>query len=167
MLSRGVRRLDVRLSPLLSLTSLTNLVIVDFIEIHGAHGYLLHSFYSPLSNNRTDQYGGSLENRLRLPLRIAQTIRDAWGPSKPLFFRLSATDWAESEKDDQGEWKSWGIEQTVILAKELQKIGIDVIDTSSGGNFVKQSIPIGPGYQVPFAERVKKEVPDVIVSTLR
>ncbi|QRV77882.1 NADH:flavin oxidoreductase/NADH oxidase [Ceratobasidium sp. AG-Ba] len=140
----------------------------DFIEIHGAHGYLIHSFYSPLSNNRTDEYGGSLENRLRLPLRIARTVREAWGPSKPLFFRVSATDWAEGpEKDEKtGEWRSWGIEQTVILAKELKKIGVDLIDTSSGGNWVKQKIPIGPGYQVPFAERVKKDVPDVVVGSV-
>ncbi|KAG9074385.1 hypothetical protein FRC06_010729, partial [Ceratobasidium sp. 370] len=139
----------------------------DFIEIHGAHGYLLHSFYSPLSNNRTDSYGGSLQNRLRLPLRVAQAVRTAWGDSKPLFFRLSATDWAEGpERDENGEWKSWGIEQTVELVKGLKGVGVDVIDTSSGGNWVKQQIPIGPGYQVPFAERVKKEVPDVVVGSV-
>ncbi|KAG8696108.1 hypothetical protein FRC09_008728 [Ceratobasidium sp. 395] len=139
----------------------------DFIEIHGAHGYLLHSFYSPLSNNRSDAYGGSLENRLRLPLRVAQAVRDAWGTSKPLFFRLSATDWAEGpEKGEDGEWKSWGIEQTVELAKALKNIGVDVIDTSSGGNWVQQKIPVKPGYQVPFAERVKKEVPDVVVGSV-
>ncbi|KAG9076147.1 hypothetical protein FRC06_009674 [Ceratobasidium sp. 370] len=140
----------------------------DFIEIHGAHGYLLHSFYSPISNKRTDTYGGSLENRLRLPLRVASTVRAAWGESKPLFFRLSATDWASGpERDPEtGEWNSWGIEQTIELSKGLKDVGVDLIDTSSGGNWVKQVIPVEPGYQVPFAERIKKEVSDVMIGSV-
>ncbi|KAF8595062.1 NADH:flavin oxidoreductase/NADH oxidase [Ceratobasidium sp. AG-I] len=145
-----------------------NKIGFDFIEIHAAHGYLLHSFYSPLSNNRTDQYGGSLENRLRLPLQIARAARSAWPSSKPLIFRISASDWAEGpEKDEKtGEWRQWGIEQSVELSKQLRDVGVDMIDTSSGGNWVKQKIPLVPGYQVPFAERIKKDVEDVAVGSV-
>ncbi|CAE6467531.1 unnamed protein product [Rhizoctonia solani] len=140
---------------------------LDFIEIHGAHGYLLHSFCSPLSNNRTDIYGGSLENRLRLPLRIVRAVRQAWGTEKPLFYRVSASDWAEGpEQDANGEWKSWGIEQTVELAKRLKAEGVDLVDTSSGGNWSAQKIPVGPMYQVPFAERIKQEVPELVVGSV-
>ncbi|CAE6463736.1 hypothetical protein ACGC1H_005364 [Rhizoctonia solani] len=139
----------------------------DFVEIHGAHGYLLHSFCSPLSNNRTDIYGGSLENRLRLPLRIVRAVRQAWGNEKPLFYRVSASDWAEGpEQDASGEWKSWGIEQTVELAKRLHAEGVDLVDTSSGGNWQAQKIPVGPMYQVPFAERIKREVPELVVGSV-
>jgi 2,4-dienoyl-CoA reductase-like NADH-dependent reductase (Old Yellow Enzyme family) len=139
------------LCAFISLSDRTDLSIVDFIEIHGAHGYLLHSFCSPLSNDRTDMYGGSLENRLRLPLRIVRAARKAWGNDKPLFFRVSASDWAEGpERDVNGEWKSWGIEQTVELARRLKAEGVDLVDTSSGGNWSAQKIPIGPMYQVRF-----------------
>lgn len=140
----------------------------DFVEIHGAHGYILHSFYSPLSNTRTDDYGGSLDNRLRLPLQIARAVRSAWPASKPLFFRLSASDWAEGpERDEQtGEWRYWGPEQSVELSRRLKDAGVDLIDASSGGNWVKQKIPIVPGYQVPFAEKIKKDVPDVAVGSV-
>ncbi|CCO35078.1 Putative NADPH dehydrogenase C23G7.10c [Rhizoctonia solani AG-1 IB] len=117
----------------------------DFIEIHGAHGYLLHSFYSPISNNRTDKYGGSLENRLRFPLEVIQTVRAAW--DKPLFLRLSATEWAEKEKNESGEWVSWGIEQSVELSKRAQAAGVDLMDVSSGGNYFKQNINVGRNYQ--------------------
>lgn len=125
-----------------------DLPLVDFIEIHGAHGYLLHEFLSPLSNVRQDKWGGpSLENRLRLILDLAKRVREAW--DKPLFVRLSATDWAEGpEKDEEGNWKQWGIEQTTILARQLKELGIDLVDVSSGGNWVQQKIPVGPGYQV-------------------
>ncbi|KAI0727803.1 hypothetical protein C8Q72DRAFT_886021 [Fomitopsis betulina] len=138
----------------------------DFIEIHGAHGYLLHSFVSPLSNVRTDQYGGqSLENRLRFPLRLISRIRAAW--DKPLFVRLSATDWAVGpEKGEDGLWKQWGIEQTKVFVDELKKIGIDLIDCSSGGNWVDQQIPVGPSYQVPFAHELKKAYPDLLVGAV-
>ncbi|GHJ84092.1 hypothetical protein NliqN6_0494 [Naganishia liquefaciens] len=146
----------------------------DFIEIHGAHGYLLHNYVSPLSNHRTDTYGGSLPNRLRLPLEIARATRAAW--DKPIFYRVSATDWFEGEErcdDDHdknheghGEWRFWGLQQTTIFAKQLQEIGIDLIDVSSGGNYAGQKIPVGPGYQVPFAAHIKKEVPGLTVGAV-
>ncbi|KAF8738341.1 NADH flavin oxidoreductase, partial [Rhizoctonia solani] len=135
----------------------------DFIEIHGAHGYLLHSFYSPISNNRTDKYGGSLENRLRFPLEVIRTVRAAW--DKPLLFRFSATDWAETEKNESGEWESWGIEQSVELSRRAQAEGVDLVDVSSGGNYSKQQISFGT-YQVPFAARIKKELPDLLVAAV-
>ncbi|KAF8676819.1 NADH flavin oxidoreductase [Rhizoctonia solani] len=136
----------------------------DFIEIHGAHGYLLHSFYSPISNNRTDKYGGSLENRLRFPLEVIRTVRAAW--DKPLFFRFSATDWAETEKDESGEWVSWGIEQSVELSRRAQAEGVDLVDVSSGGNYAKQNILVGWNYQVQFSARIKKELPDLLVGAV-
>ncbi|CAE6490053.1 unnamed protein product [Rhizoctonia solani] len=136
----------------------------DFIEIHGAHGYLIHSFYSPISNKRTDDYGGPLHNRLRLALEIARAIRKVW--DKPLFFRLSATDWAKEEKDENGEWVSWGIEQTIELSKLLSAEGVDLVDVSSGGNYVGQQISIGPGYQVPFAKQIKGSVPNLSIGSV-
>jgi 2,4-dienoyl-CoA reductase-like NADH-dependent reductase (Old Yellow Enzyme family) len=125
--------------------------LVDFIQIHGAHGYLLHSFLSPISNMRSDDYGGqSFENRIRFPLRVVEVVREAWG-DRPLFVRLSATDWAEGpEKDSQGRWLQWGIEQTILLTGELKKLGVDLIDVSSGGNWSAQKVLVGPGYQVRF-----------------
>jgi 2,4-dienoyl-CoA reductase-like NADH-dependent reductase (Old Yellow Enzyme family) len=128
---------------------LHNTMIVDFIELHGAHGYLLHSFLSPLSNTRNDKYGGQpLENRLRFFLRLAKVCREAWH-EKPFFVRISATDWADGpEKDDKGSWKQWGIEQSKILVARLKEIGVDLIDCSSGGNWVQQKIIVKPGYQV-------------------
>ncbi|KAG9010797.1 hypothetical protein FRB90_007641 [Tulasnella sp. 427] len=130
----------------------------DWIELHFAHGYLMHEFLSPLSNKRTDQYGGSLENRTRFALEVAEIARKVWGESKPLFVRLSATDWdPRGEKNEQGEWISWGIEQTKWLSAELAKKGVDLIDTSSGGNLVTAKIKVEPGYQVPFAEAIKKD----------
>jgi 2,4-dienoyl-CoA reductase-like NADH-dependent reductase (Old Yellow Enzyme family) len=130
-------------------TNLFSRYVVDFIEIHGAHGYLLHSFVSPLSNIRHDPYGGQpLENRLRYFLRLVKRCRDAW-PSKPLFVRISASDWADCpEQDESGIWKQWGIKQSTILVGKLKEIGVDLIDCSSGGNWFHQKIPIGPGYQV-------------------
>lgn len=123
-------------------------VLVDFIEVHGAHGYLIHSFLSPLSNTRNDAYGGqSLENRLRLVCSVVQRLRKVW--SKPLFVRISATDWAEGpEKDSDGKWLQWGIEQSIILAARLQELGADLIDCSTGGNWALQKIPVAPSYQV-------------------
>ncbi|HRK17553.1 MAG TPA: NADH:flavin oxidoreductase/NADH oxidase [Hyphomicrobiaceae bacterium] len=119
----------------------------DLIELHAAHGYLLHTFLSPLSNTRTDQYGGSRENRFRLPLEIMQRCRDVFTPGKPLGIRVSATDWIEG-----------GItsEDTVAFARELEKIGCDFIDVSTGGLDLTQKITLGPGYQVPYAEAVKR-----------
>ncbi|RDB28705.1 putative NADPH dehydrogenase C23G7.10c [Hypsizygus marmoreus] len=139
----------------------------DFIELHAAHGYLLHSFVSPLSNDRNDEFGGQLlENRLRFPLRLMKSCREAW-PDKPLFVRISASDWAEGpEKDGLGVWLQWGIEQSIIFAEELQKLGVDLIDCSSGGNWVKQKIPVKHGYQVHFAEALKQALPTLPVGTV-
>ena len=118
------------------------------VELHAAHGYLLHSFLSPLSNRRNDEYGGSLENRLRLPLRMAAAVREVWPESKPLWVRLSATDWAEG---------GWDIEQSVLLAQSLKLLGVDLIDVSSGGLVPQQRLVAGPGFQVPFAARIRHQ----------
>jgi 2,4-dienoyl-CoA reductase-like NADH-dependent reductase (Old Yellow Enzyme family) len=119
------------------------------IEIHAAHGYLLHQFLSPLSNTRSDEYGGqSFENRIRFPLRVVEAMRETWG-DKPLFVRVSATDWAEGpERDSEGKWLQWGVEQTVLFTGELKKLGVDLVDASSGGNWSAQKVVVGPGYQV-------------------
>ncbi len=119
------------------------------IEIHAAHGYLLHEFLSPLSNHRTDDYGGSLENRMRLTLRVAERVRAAMPEDLALFVRISATDWAEEG--------GWDVEQSIELAKRLKKTGVDLIDVSSGGTLAKANIPATPGYQVPFARRIRHE----------
>ncbi|MGE5097842.1 MAG: NADH:flavin oxidoreductase/NADH oxidase [Betaproteobacteria bacterium] len=118
----------------------------DVVEVHGAHGYLLHSFCSPLSNRRTDEYGGSLENRLRLPLAVARAVREAWPQDKPVFYRISATDWAPG---------GWDLEQSVALCRRLKDIGIDLVDCSSGGNIHDAKMKLGPGYQVPFSEAIR------------
>ncbi|KAF9502407.1 putative NADH:flavin oxidoreductase 2 [Pleurotus eryngii] len=138
----------------------------DFIEIHGAHGYLLHSFVSPLSNVRNDTYGGQpLENRLRFPLRVVQLCRAAW--SKPLFVRISASDWAEGlEKGEDGNWAQWGIEQSTIYVGEMLKLGVDLVDCSSGGNWAKQKIRYEHGYQVPFAAALKKAHPSLSIGAV-
>ena len=120
----------------------------DVVEIHGAHGYLLHTFVSPLSNHRTDAYGGSLENRMRLPLEVSRAVRAAWPKDKPVLYRISATDWAEG---------GWDLAQSIELCARLKEIGIDMIDCSSGGNVLDAKMPIGPGYQVPFAEAIRKK----------
>jgi 2,4-dienoyl-CoA reductase-like NADH-dependent reductase (Old Yellow Enzyme family) len=119
----------------------------DLIEIHGAHGYLLHEFVSPLSNKRTDQYGGSLENRIRLPLEIFAAMRAVWPKHKPLGIRISAVDWVEG---------GLTIEDSVFFAQKLKDAGCDFIDVSSGGNDPHQKIALRSGYQVPFAEAIKK-----------
>lgn len=118
----------------------------DIVEIHAAHGYLLHSFLSPLSNQRTDEYGGSFENRCRMLLETARAIRAEWPDAKPLFVRISATDWVDG---------GWTIDDSIALAKLLKHEGVDLIDCSSGGNIPKAPVPVGPGYQVPLAERVR------------
>jgi 2,4-dienoyl-CoA reductase-like NADH-dependent reductase (Old Yellow Enzyme family) len=120
----------------------------DLIEVHAAHGYLLHSFLSPLSNQRTDRYGGSLENRIRIVVEVAAAIRDAIPDSMPLFVRISATDWVDG---------GWDIEQSVQLARALAPQGVDLIDCSSGALVPYARIPAAPGYQVPFAERIRRE----------
>jgi len=121
---------------------------LDMIELHAAHGYLLHQFLSPLSNARDDQYGGSLENRMRFPLEVFDAVRAAVPGEMPVGVRISASDWLEG---------GWDIEQSVIFAKELQRRGCNFIDVSSGGLSPLQQIPIEPGYQVPFAERIRRE----------
>ena len=117
------------------------------IEIHGAHGYLLHEFLSPLSNNRTDEYGGSFENRIRLLTQVTDAVRKEWPAGNPLFVRISATDWTEG---------GWTQEESVRLAYILRDIGVDLIDCSSGGNIHDAKIPVAPGYQVPFSEAIRK-----------
>ena len=119
----------------------------DVVEIHAAHGYLLHQFLSPLVNTRTDEYGGSFDNRARLCLDVADVVRHAWPERLPVFVRISSTDWIEG---------GWDIEQSVELARRLHDRGVDLIDCSSGGA-VKASIPIAPGYQAPFAERIRRD----------
>jgi 2,4-dienoyl-CoA reductase-like NADH-dependent reductase (Old Yellow Enzyme family) len=118
------------------------------VEIHAAHGYLLHEFLSPLSNARSDTYGGPLENRIRFIREVAQAVRKVWPERLPLFVRISSTDWLEG---------GWDIEQSVQLARTLKDEGVDLIDCSSGGNVAKAEIPLGPGYQTRFAERIRHD----------
>jgi 2,4-dienoyl-CoA reductase-like NADH-dependent reductase (Old Yellow Enzyme family) len=118
------------------------------IEVHGAHGYLLHQFLSPLSNRREDAYGGSFENRTRLLREVITAVREVWPAELPLWVRISATDWHEG---------GWDIEQSVRLARELPALGVDLVDVSTGGLVPHVKIPLGPGYQVPFAARIRRE----------
>jgi 2,4-dienoyl-CoA reductase-like NADH-dependent reductase (Old Yellow Enzyme family) len=118
------------------------------VEIHAAHGYLLHQFLSPLSNFRTDEYGGSFENRISLLLEVLEAVQSEWPSDLPIFIRISATDWADG---------GWNIEESVQLSKILKEKGVDLMDVSSGGLVSHQQIPLGPNYQVSFAERIKKE----------
>jgi 2,4-dienoyl-CoA reductase-like NADH-dependent reductase (Old Yellow Enzyme family) len=117
-------------------------------EIHAAHGYLLHEFLSPLSNRRDDAYGGAFENRTRLLIEVVDRVRDVWPQRLPLFVRISATDWVEG---------GWDADQSVALAASLRDHGVDLVDTSSGGLDPSQKIPLAPGYQVPFAARIRRE----------
>jgi 2,4-dienoyl-CoA reductase-like NADH-dependent reductase (Old Yellow Enzyme family) len=120
----------------------------EVLEIHAAHGYLLHEFLSPLSNQRTDQYGGSLENRMRLVLQVAERLRKVMPDSMPLFVRISATDWVDG---------GWDVEQSIVLSRELKQRDVDLIDVSSGALTPKARIPVAKGYQVPFARRIRDE----------
>ena len=120
----------------------------DVVEIHMAHGYLLHEFLSPLSNQRTDDYGGSFENRTRLPLQVVQTVRELWPDHLPVFVRISATDWVEG---------GWDLEQSVKLARMFKDNGVDLVDCSSGGLIADAPIPAGPGYQTPFATAIRQQ----------
>ncbi|HEV7890364.1 MAG TPA: NADH:flavin oxidoreductase/NADH oxidase [Pyrinomonadaceae bacterium] len=119
----------------------------EVVELHMAHGYLLHEFLSPLSNRREDEYGGGFENRVRFPLRVTEAVRKVWPERLPLFARISATDWAEG---------GWDLEQSIEFSKLLKSAGIDLIDCSSGGLLPGVKIPVGPGYQVPFAAAVRE-----------
>jgi 2,4-dienoyl-CoA reductase-like NADH-dependent reductase (Old Yellow Enzyme family) len=120
----------------------------DLLELHAAHGYLLHEFLSPLTNNRTDQFGGSFENRIRFPMAVVGRVRGVWPSSLPLFVRISATDWVEG---------GWSLADSVELARRLKAAGVDLIDCSSAGAVPDAKVPVGPGYQVPLAAAVKKE----------
>jgi 2,4-dienoyl-CoA reductase-like NADH-dependent reductase (Old Yellow Enzyme family) len=118
------------------------------IEIHAAHGYLIHEFLSPLSNQRTDAYGGAFENRTRILREIVSAVRSSWPEGAPLFVRISSTDWTEG---------GWDLDQSLELARQLKPLGVDLIDCSSGGNIASAKIPLGPGYQTPFAEKIRNE----------
>jgi len=120
----------------------------DVVEIHGAHGYLLHEFLSPLSNFRSDEYGGSFENRIRIVLEVVAAVRAVWPGELPLFLRISFSDWVEG---------GWTIEESIELARRVKPLGVDLIDCSSGGAVPTAQIPLAPGYQVPFAERIRRE----------
>ncbi len=120
----------------------------DVVEIHAAHGYLLHEFLSPLANHRSDAYGGSFENRTRLILQVVDAVREEWPAHLPLFVRISATDWAEG---------GWNGDDSVRLAHLFCKCGVDLVDVSSGGMVPDAKVPVGPGYQVEFAARIRRE----------
>lgn len=120
----------------------------EVLEIHAAHGYLNHQFLSPLSNSRTDEYGGSFENRIRFTMEVLEAVQSEWPVDLPLFVRISATDWAEG---------GWNIEESIQFSEILKEKGVDLIDVSSGGLVSHQKIPLEPGYQVPFAEKIKTE----------
>jgi 2,4-dienoyl-CoA reductase-like NADH-dependent reductase (Old Yellow Enzyme family) len=120
----------------------------DVVEIHAAHGYLVHEFLSPLTNHRTDRYGGVLDNRFRLCLEIVEAVRGVWPAAQPVFVRISSTDWVDG---------GWDIEQSIELARRLRERGVDLVDCSSGGAVATARVPIEPGYQVPFAERIRRE----------
>jgi 2,4-dienoyl-CoA reductase-like NADH-dependent reductase (Old Yellow Enzyme family) len=120
----------------------------EVVEIHGAHGYLMHEFLSPLANFRKDEYGGSFENRIRFALETAATVRAAWPERLPLFLRISATDWAEG---------GWSPEESIELARRVRALGVDLMDCSSGGQVPHQQIPLAPGYQVPFAASIRRD----------
>jgi 2,4-dienoyl-CoA reductase-like NADH-dependent reductase (Old Yellow Enzyme family) len=120
----------------------------EVIELHFAHGYLVHEFLSPFSNHRKDNYGGNFDNRCRIAIEIAKSVREIIPQKTPLFARISSTDWVEG---------GWDIDQSIKLSIWLKEAGVDLIDCSSGGNVLKAKIPIGPGYQIPFAQQIKKE----------
>jgi 2,4-dienoyl-CoA reductase-like NADH-dependent reductase (Old Yellow Enzyme family) len=126
------------------------------LEIHAAHGYLAHEFFSPLSNFRTDEYGGSFENRTRIGREIVAEVRQVWPEDLPLFIRISATDWKEG---------GWDLDQAVELAKQLKPLGVDLVDCSSAGLVVDQKIVAGPGFQVPFAERIRRDA-NILTATV-
>lgn len=131
----------------------------DLVEIHAAHGYLLHEFLSPLANHRIDAYGGSFENRIRLVLRVVDAVRNEWPEHLPLSVRISATDWAEG---------GWAIDDSVELARALRVRGVDIVDVSSGGMVPDAKVPVAPGYQVPFAARIRSEagIPTIAVGMI-
>jgi 2,4-dienoyl-CoA reductase-like NADH-dependent reductase (Old Yellow Enzyme family) len=143
-----VRDLDATVDAFVAAAGRARAAGFEVVELHMAHGYLLQEFLSPLSNTRDDEYGGSLENRMRFPLRVAEAVRAAWPASRPLFARISASDWVPG---------GWDIEQSVTFARALADRGVDLVDCSSGGNVATARIPVEPGYQVPFAERIRRD----------
>jgi 2,4-dienoyl-CoA reductase-like NADH-dependent reductase (Old Yellow Enzyme family) len=128
----------------------------ELVEIHGAHGYLAHEFLSPLSNTRADEYGGSYENRVRFTMEVTEAVRAVWPRELPVFLRISATDWAPG---------GWTLDDSVELARHVKPLGVDLVDCSSGGLTMQQKIELGPGYQVPFAERVRRDA-DVLTAAV-
>jgi 2,4-dienoyl-CoA reductase-like NADH-dependent reductase (Old Yellow Enzyme family) len=124
----------------------------ELIELHAAHGYLLHQFLSPLSNQRDDRYGGSFDNRSRIVREIVSAVREVWPAELPLWLRVSATDWAPADGP-----RGWDVEESVQLAQQLKPLGVDLVDVSSGGLLPHVKIPLAPGYQVPFAARIRRE----------
>lgn len=141
----------------------------DVIEIHGAHGYLIHELCSPVSNKRTDEYGGSFKNRVRLALEIARGIRAAIPDSTLLFYRISATEWmsATSSEKEEEEESSWTIEQSIQLSELLKPLGVDLIDVSSGGiSPLQQLPPLVPAYQAPLSKAIKDGVPGILTSAV-
>lgn len=126
------------------------------LEIHGAHGYLIHQFLSPHSNHRRDQYGGPLEHRMRFALEVVEAVRSNWPEELPLFFRVSATDWLAGETDD--ERPGWTLADTLELVERLKRLGVDLVDVSSGGSAPDAVIPVTPSYQVPFSARIRHEI---------
>ena len=131
----------------------------DAVELHAAHGYLLHEFLSPLANRRSDRYGGSLDNRMRFPLEVFSAVRKVWPESKPLGVRISASDWIEG---------GWDLPQAIEFSRQLKNLGCDWIDASSGGLAPEQKITPGPGFQVPFAEAIRKDagIPTIAVGLI-
>lgn len=131
---------------------------IDVVEIHAAHGYLIHQFLSPISNHRTDEYGGSFENRIRLCLEVIESVKSKWPKEKPIFVRFSATDYIEN---------GWNVEETSKISSIIKKMGVDLVDCSSGAISPEQKLPpLVPGYQVPFAKEVKKQNPDLLISAV-
>ncbi|WP_455365848.1 NADH:flavin oxidoreductase/NADH oxidase [Kaarinaea lacus] len=120
----------------------------EVVEVHMAHGYLLHEFLSPLSNQRTDEFGGSLENRMKLPIQVTKAVRNVWPKHLPIFVRISATDWVEN---------GWDLPQSIQLARQLKEVGVDLVDCSSGGLLPLIDMPVEPGFQVPFAAAIREE----------
>ncbi len=144
--------LDKILADFTAATHRTLAADFDLVEIHAAHGYLLHEFLSPLSNHRTDEYGGSFENRVRFPLEVIRAVRAAWPQHLPLIVRISATDWASESLGP-----AWDLPQSVAFAKLMKQEGVDLVDVSTGANHPAQQIPVGPGYQVHHAETIRRE----------
>jgi 2,4-dienoyl-CoA reductase-like NADH-dependent reductase (Old Yellow Enzyme family) len=142
------QRIEALIGEFVAATKRAERAGYDLVEVHGGHGYLVHQFLSPLSNRRDDEYGGSLQNRMRLPLELFTAMRAAWPADKPMGMRVSATDWMPG---------GWTPEETVVLARELKALGCDYLDVSSGGLDPSAKIPLAPGYQVPFSAKVRQE----------